>query len=96
MAVRRTLYFITPFPHRASRSGSDMPFFGQLSREHGRLSTFPAPGQHGALLLPLRGPPGFPVSSQKDRLCRTTSFPVPPENAELDLGSRCHLPPSAP
>ncbi len=41
-------------------------------------------------------PSGFPVSSQKDRLCRTASFPAPPENAELGLGSRCHLPLGAP
>ena len=41
-------------------------------------------------------PSGFPVPSQKDRLCRTASFPAPPENAELGLGSRCHLPLGAP
>jgi protein-S-isoprenylcysteine O-methyltransferase Ste14 len=40
-------------------------------------------------------PSGFPVSSQKDRLCRT-AFPAPPENAELGLGSRRHLPRGAP
>jgi hypothetical protein len=33
-------------------------------------------------------PSGFPVSSQKDRRCRTASFRAPPENAELGLGSR--------
>jgi len=35
------------------------PFFGLRSRGHGRLSTSPAPWRRGALLLPLRGPPGF-------------------------------------
>src|ERR1700731_3398234 len=94
MAVRRTLYFIPPFPHRVPGSGSDMPFFGLLSRGHGKLSTSPAPWPHGALLLAAR-PSGFPVSCQKDRPCRTASFPAPPENAELGLGSRCHLPLSA-
>jgi hypothetical protein len=57
--MRRTLYFIPPFPHRVPGSGSDMPFFGLLSRGHGKLSTSPAPWPHGALLLPLRGPPDF-------------------------------------
>ena len=36
-----------------------MPFFGLLSRGHGKRSTSPAPLRHSALLLPLRGPPGF-------------------------------------
>jgi hypothetical protein len=57
--MRRTLYFIPPFPHRVRGSGSDMPFFGLLSRGHGKRSTSPAPWRHIALLLPLRGPPGF-------------------------------------
>ena len=57
--MRRTLYFIPPFPHRVYGSGSAMPFFGLLSRGHGRLSTSPAPWRRGALLLPLRGPPDF-------------------------------------
>ena len=71
-------------------------FFGLLSRGHGRLSTSPAPWRRGALLLPLRGPPGFWFPPKKIGPAGTTSFLVPPENAELGLGSRCHLPLGAP
>jgi single-strand DNA-binding protein len=42
-----------------------MPFFSQLSRGHGRLSTSPAPWRRCALLLPLRGPPGFRFPPKK-------------------------------
>jgi hypothetical protein len=53
-------------------------FFGLLSRGHGRLSTSPAPWRRGALLLPLRGPPGFRFPPKKIGSAGTTSFPVPP------------------
>jgi len=45
----------------ASRAATVLmtPFFGLLSRGPGRVSTSPAPWRRGALLLPLRGPPGF-------------------------------------
>ena len=63
--MRRTLYFIPPFPHRVYGSGSAMPFFGLLSRGHGKRSTCPAPWRHSALLPPLRGRPGFRFLARK-------------------------------
>ncbi len=63
--MRRTPYFFPSFSHRASESGSDMPFFGLLSRGHGRLSTSPTPWRRVALLLPLRGPPDFRFPPKK-------------------------------
>ena len=45
--------------HGPSGGDSYPSFFGLLSRGHGRLSNSPAPWRHGALLLPLRGPPDF-------------------------------------
>ena len=47
------------------RNGSYPSFFGVLSRGHGRLSTSPAPCRRGALLLALRGPPGFRFPPKK-------------------------------
>lgn len=47
------------------RNGSYCSCFGLLSRGHGRLSTSPAPWRRGALLLPLRGPPGFRFPPKK-------------------------------
>lgn len=76
------------------------PFSAVVSRGHGRLATTPTPLQHSTLLLPLRGPPGF--RSLQKRLAGRHSglksgiFLVPPQKAELDLGSRCHLPLGAP
>jgi len=84
-------YFIRVRFQGPDRNGSYQSFFGVLSRGHGRLAISPAPWRRVALLLPLRGPP-VSASSQKDRPCRTASFPAPPENAELGLGSRCHVP----
>jgi len=57
--MRLPVYFVSPCTCRAGGSGSDIPFFSLPSRGHGRLSTSPAPLRRGALLLPLRGPPGF-------------------------------------
>jgi hypothetical protein len=47
----------------------------------------PAPWRRGAVLLPLSCPPDL-GSPPKKIVCAGTSFPAPPENAELDLGSR--------
>jgi hypothetical protein len=90
------VYFTRHCFHGATGAALIAPFSSLLSGGHGRLSTSPAPWRRGALLLPLRGPSGFPVSSRKDRPCRTASFPAPPENAQLGLGSRCHLPQRCP
>ena len=59
------LYFTFSCLRRASGCGSNRPFFGLLSRGHGRLSSSPAPRQRGALLLPLRGPPDFRFPPKK-------------------------------
>ena len=57
-----------------SRSGSYHSSFSLLSRGHGRLSTSPAPWRRGALLLPLRGPPGFRFPPKKIGLAEQHLF----------------------
>lgn len=94
--MKLTVYFVSQCRCRGNGSGSKMPFFGLLSRGQGRLSESPAPWRHSTLLLPLRGPPGFRFPPKKIGSAEQASFPVPPENAELGLGSRCHLPSGAP
>ena len=66
--MRLAVYFVSSSTCRAGRSGSDIPFFRLLSGGHGRLSTSPAPWRRGALLPPLRGPPGFWFPPQKSAL----------------------------
>ena len=63
--MRLPVHLVSSCLCRARGSGSDVPFFILLYRGHGRLSTSPAPWRHGALLLPLRGPPGFRFPPKK-------------------------------
>src|SRR5581483_1291731 len=65
VAVRIHACLIRHRCHGPGRSGSYCSSFGLLSRGHGRLSTSPAPWRRGALLLPLRGPPGFRLPPKK-------------------------------
>ena len=94
--VKICVYFTRHCFHGATGAALIAPFSSLLSGGHGRLSTSPAPWRRSALLLPLRGPPGFRFPPKKIGPAEQPSFPGPPENAELGLGSRCHLPLGAP
>jgi hypothetical protein len=63
--VRPLVRFVSSCLRRTGASGSDISSSPLLSRGHGRLSKSPAPQRHGALLLPLRGPPGFRFPPKK-------------------------------
>ena len=94
--MRPLVLFVSSRLCRTGASGSDISFSRLLSRGHGRLSKSPAPRRHGALLLPLRGPPGFRFPPKKIGSAGRHLFRFLRENAELGLGSRCHLPSGAP
>jgi single-strand DNA-binding protein len=64
-----------------------MPFSGLLSRGHGRLSTSPAPWRRGALLLPLRGPPGFRFPPKKIGSAEQHLFRLLQKMQSLSLGA---------
>ena len=87
--MRLAVYFVSSCTCRAGGSGSDIPFSVCSLAGTAGCQLLLHPG--GAALFCLRCA-ALRVSGflPKNQPCRTASFPAPPENAELGLGSRCH------
>ena len=91
VAMRPREHFIRVCCYRQGGSGSDRSLFSLLSRGHLRVSPSRAAWRRGAVLLPLRGPPGFGFPPKRTGPPRERFLGAPPGNAEFRLGSQYHL-----
>src|SRR6185369_13669918 len=89
------LLFVIGGPRKANAGNSNRFLFCLHSRGHSRPSNSPAHWRRGVLLLPMRGPPDFRFPPKKPASPKFQVFRLLQKNADLRLGSRCYLRPSA-